>query len=98
VRYPQVHEALCTPCVLVMEYVDGTPLIVNGEPAVPLAQGRHLLRALLFEYGRQVFLQVSTVHVPICIQSASIATTNKRLCVPLVGCGTDTAGSCSHFL
>jgi len=58
VRYPQVHEALCTSSVLVMEYVDGTPLIVDGKPGVPLAQGQQLLRALLFEYGRQVFLQV----------------------------------------
>lgn len=74
-----MHEALCTPCVLVMEYVDGTPLIVDGEPAVPLAQGQHLLRALLFEYGRQVFLQVC---MPICISCALIATTS--VCVSLL--------------
>ena len=44
--------------VLVMEFVDGTPLVVDGKPGVPVAQGQFYLRALIYEYGRQVFLQV----------------------------------------
>jgi hypothetical protein len=41
-----------------MEFVDGTPLVVDGKPGVPVAQGQFYLRALIYEYGRQVFLQV----------------------------------------